>query len=312
MDTIQLKGVDRPVSRLCAGGCPAGEYGWGKVDHQEIEGAILKAYELGVNFFDTADTYGLGRSEENIGETLRPYRDKVVIATKFGVRVENGKTFYDNSPAYIEAALAASLKRLKTDYIDLYQLHYWDGVTPVPAIMEALLKHRQAGKLKAVGLSNLTPEAAAAFAPYADGIASFQNHFSLAHRQDESAIRVIAQTLAAAPMTWGSLGQGILTGKYTAAVHFDASDRRSRAVYDNFYGDKLQKNLRIVEAMRPIAAKHGVSVSAVAVRWILDALPGSVVIAGMKNPRQAEGNGQALQFTLTGDELAALNAVSAG
>lgn len=310
MNSILLKGIDIPVSRLCAGGCPAGEYGWGRVDHNEVESAILCAYEQGVNFFDTADAYGLGRSEENIGEALRPYRDKVVLATKFGVRVENGKTFYDNSPAYIDKALTASLKRLQTDYIDLYQVHYLDDETPVPVMMEALIKHKRAGRLRTIGLSNVTPEQAKAFLPYAEEIAGFQNHYSLAHRNDEASITAITDALHISPLTWGSLGQGILTGKYDASVHFDQNDRRSRTVYDNFYGDKLLKNLRIVDAMRPIAQAHGVSVSAVAVRWILDFLPQSVVIAGMKNPRQAKDNAEALHFSLSADEVRSLAEVS--
>ena len=156
----------------------------------------------------------------------------------------------------------------------------------------------------------LTPEQTQAFIPYKDEIACFQNHYSLAHRDDDQAIRAAAAALNASPLTWGSLGQGILTGKYGADVHFDASDRRSRAVYDNFYGEKLQKNLTIVAAMRPIAEAHGVSVSAVAVRWILDALPQSVVIAGMKNPRQAEGNAEALHFSLSAEEVRALSEIS--
>ena len=310
MQYICLKGIDLPVSRLCVGGCPAGEYGWGKVDHAQIEGAIRRAHELGLNFFDTADTYGLGRSEQNMGEVLRPVRGRVVIATKFGVRVEGGKTFYDNSPAYIDRALGESLKRLHTDYIDLYQVHYLDGRTPVDEMMEALIRHKRDGKIRSIGLSNITPEQAGAFAPYAQEIATFQNHYSLAHRGDEEGMRQSAQTLSATPLTWGSLGQGILTGKYGADAHFDKDDRRSRAVYDNFYGDKLQKNLRIVEAMRPIAQAHGVPVAAVAVRWILDHLPGSVVIAGMKSPAQAQSNAIALNFALTQAELAVLDEVS--
>ena len=151
---------------------------------------------------------------------------------------------------------------------------------------------------------------AAAFAPYRDDVASFQNHYSLAHRDDEAAMLETARLLGAAPLTWGSLGQGILTGKYGADVHFEKNDRRSRTVYDNFYGDKLRRNLRIVDVMRPIAQEHGVSVAAVAVRWILDHLPQSVVIAGMKSPAQAEANAVALTFRLTQDEVAALEAAS--
>ena len=311
METIELKNTGLRVSRLCMGGCPAGEYGWGNVSREEIEAAMLRAVELGVNFFDTADTYGLGRSEETLGETLASRRDRVVIATKFGVRVEKGRTFYDNSPAYIEAALAASLKRLHTDHVDLYQVHYLDGVTPPDVLMEALIRRQEKGDIRAIGLSNLTEEQAKAFEPYRAHLATFQNHFSLAHRADEAAMRRIGELLALAPMTWGSLGQGILTGKYGADVHFDKDDRRSRPIYDNFYGEKLQKNLRIVEAMRPIAKAHGVPVASVAVRWILDALPGSVVITGVKSPKQAEDNKLALTFRLTPDELALLGDVSA-
>lgn len=310
METIALKGMSLPASRLCMGGCPAGEYGWGNVSREDIEAAMLHALELGVNFFDTADTYGLGRSETTLGEVLRPYRGQVILATKFGVRVEGGKTFYDNSPAYIERALRESLRRLRTDHIDLYQVHYLDGGTPVPEMMEALLRHKRNGDIRAIGLSNISPAEARAFVPYAEEIAGFQNHYSLAHRKDEDAISRIAGLLNAVPLTWGSLGQGILTGKYGADVHFDSDDRRSRAAYDNFYGEKLARNLRIVEVMRPIAEAHGVPVPAVAVRWILDRVPRSVVITGVKSPRQAEGNAVALTFRLSDDELNALDEVS--
>ncbi len=310
METIKLKGTALAVSRLCMGGCPAGEYGWGNVSRDEVERAMLRAVELGVNFFDTADTYGLGRSEETLGETLHACRSRVVIATKFGVRVENGRTFQDNSPAYIERALADSLKRLKTDYIDLYQAHNLDGRTPIPQMMEALIRHKEKGDIRAIGLSNVTPADLPALLPYREHVASFQNHYSLAHRGDEAAVRQIAERMAAAPLTWGSLGQGILTGKYGADVRFEADDRRSRAVYDNFYGEKLQKNLRVVEAMRPVAKAHGVPLSGVAVRWILDWLPGSVVITGVKSPKQAEDNALAMGFTLAPEEREALDAVS--
>ena len=310
METITLKGTSRPVSRLCIGGCPAGEYGWGNVSHEEIQRAMLCAVDTGVTFFDTADTYGLGRSEETLGEVLAARRSEVSIATKFGVRIENGKTFYDNSPAYIEQALAASLRRLRTDHIDLFQVHYLDGVTPIPTMMDALLRHKRAGDILAIGLSNITEADVPAFLPYRDEIASFQNHFSLAHRVDEPAMRSIAKQLELAPLTWGSLGQGILTGKYGADVHFESNDRRSRTIYDNFYGEKLQKNLRIVDVMRPIASAHQVPVASVAVRWILDELPDSVVITGVKSPRQAEENALAMTFALSDDERAALNDVS--
>jgi len=310
METVTLKNTEMQVSRLCIGGCPAGEYGWGNVSRDEVERAMLDAADLGINFFDTADTYGLGRSEETLGETLSARRGQVRIATKFGVRVENGKTFFDNSPAYIDQALSASLRRLRTDHIDLYQVHYLDGVTPIPQMMDALIRHRDQGDILAIGLSNLRVEDVPALLPYREQLVSFQNHYSLAHRTDETAMRTIAQELAVLPLTWGSLGQGILTGKYGADVHFEKNDRRSREVYDNFYGEKLRHNLRIVEAMRPIAQAHGVAVSSVAVRWILDHMTDSIVITGVKSTQQAKDNALAMTFALSAAELDTLNRVS--
>ncbi len=310
MEYIPLKGLALQASRLCMGGCPAGEYGWGNVSRSEVESAMGRALEMGVNFFDTADTYGLGRSEETLGQALRGCRDRVILATKFGVRMENGKTFYDNSPAYMETALAASLRHLHTDFIDLYQVHYLDGVTPVAQMMEALIACKQKGLIRAIGLSNIQEGDIPAFLPYAAEISSFQQHYSLAHRDREASLLSMARQLAAAPLTWGSLGQGILTGKYGPDVRFAADDRRSRPIYDNFYGDKLQKNLAIVEAMRPMAEKYGVPVASIAVRWILDALPGSVVITGVKTPAQAEDNAKAFSFALSLEERAALDALS--
>ena len=310
METIQLKGLSPKASRLCIGGCPAGEFGWGNVSHQDIEAAMLRAVETGINFFDTADTYGLGRSEETLGEVLRPYRSQVLLATKFGVRVQGGKTFYDNSPAYIQTALAASLKRLRTDYIDLYQVHYLDKITPIPEMMEALLSLKRKGYIRAIGLSNITQADLSAFLPYAQELSSFQNQFSLAHRSGEQGIRSVSQALKASPLTWGSLGQGILTGKYGKDVHFDANDRRSRPIYENFYGDKLTQNLRIVDAMRPMAEKYQVPLAAIAVRWILDTLPQSVVITGIKTSAQAEENAKAFSFALSNEDCAVLSQVS--
>ncbi len=311
MESIQLKGTDICASRLCMGGCPAGEFGWGNVSRKDVEAAMLQAVDRGVTFFDTADTYGLGRSEETLGEVLHAHRSKLVLATKFGVRVQNGKTFFDNHPAYIQEALHFSLQRLRTDYVDLYQVHYLDGTTPVPDMMEALIKQKRAGKIRAIGLSNITSADIAAFLPYANELASFQNHFSLAHRDEEKSMRQIAAELSILPLTWGSLGQGILTGKYGKDVHFEANDRRSRPIYDNFYGERLEKNLRIVEAMRPIAEAHQVPLASVAVRWILDTLPNSVVITGVKTPAQARDNALAFSFALSREEVELLAQVSA-
>ena len=134
MEYIKLKNTDISVSRLCMGGCPMGGYGWGYVSENAVIATVHRAIDGGVNFFDTADTYGLGQSERTLAKALEGRRENVIIATKFGVRTEKGKTSYDNSPEYIEKALHNSLKRLNTDYIDLYQIHYRDTTTPLDAV----------------------------------------------------------------------------------------------------------------------------------------------------------------------------------
>ena len=131
MEYITLNNSDLKVSRLCMGGCPMGGYGWGDVQEQELIDAIHCAVDNGINFFDTADTYGLGQSEKTLAKGLGSKRKDVIIESKFGVRFGKGGTTYDNSPAYIQECLEGTLQRLGTDYIDVYVVHYRDGKTPI-------------------------------------------------------------------------------------------------------------------------------------------------------------------------------------
>ncbi len=310
MEYITLKNSDIKVSRLCMGGCPMGQYGWGDVQEQELLDAVNVAVDNGVTMFDTADTYGLGKSEETLAKALGNRRKDVVIASKFAVRIENGKTFYDNSPEYIEKALTGSLRRLNTDYIDLYQVHYRDGVTPISVVIETLEKYKQKGYIRAYGLSNIHEDDLPELRKYKGSFVSMQDEYSLACRKNELDLTALADEIGLTPMTWGSLGQGILTGKYSADVTFEKNDRRSRDIYVNFHGDKLRQNLAIVEKMRVIAENHNVPVTAVAVRFILDYIKDSVVLVGAKRPSQILGNIEAMGWSLTEDELKILDEAS--
>lgn len=310
MEYITLKNSDLRVSRVCMGGCPMGGYGWGQVEEKELVDAVNAALDQGINFFDTADTYGLGQSERTLGKGLGSRRDRAVVATKFGVRMENGKTFYDNSPQWIRSACEGSLKRLGSDYIDLYQVHYRDGKTPIAEVIETLELLRNEGKIRYFGLSNLRSGDIPELEQYRGSFLSFQNQYSLACRDHEGEILELSQKLDMTPMTWGSLGQGILTGKYDQNVTFGSDDRRSRSVYVNFHGEKLLKNLEIVECLRKIAASHGIPVSAAAVRFILDYLPGSVVLCGAKRPAQILETAKTLNKKLSPGELAQLDMIS--
>ena len=311
MEYITLQNTGLRVSRFCMGGCPMGGYGWGSVQESELLDAIHAALDAGVNFFDTADTYGLGQSERTLAKGLGSRRRDVVIESKFGVRVGGGKTVYDNSPEYIQQALEESLRRLNTDYIDVYLVHYRDGKTPIADVVGKLEELKTAGKLRYYGLSNIHGDGLEELLPYAGRFACCQDELSLACRKNEDDLRAVQSRLRATPMTWGSLGQGILTGKYNREnVCFGADDRRSREIYVNFHGEKLEQNLRIVEALRKIAANREKSVAACAIRWILDTLPESVVIAGVKRPAQLSANVEAMGWTLNEEELRELNEVS--
>lgn len=310
MEYISLKNTDLQVSRFCMGGCPMGGYGWGNVQEDELLAAIHTALDTGVNFFDTADTYGLGQSEMTLAKGLGTHRRDVVIESKFGVRAGNGGTVYDNSPAYIQSALENSLRRLNTDYIDVYIIHYRDGKTPISDVVGKLEELKTAGKIRYYGLSNIHGERMDEMRPYVGKFVCCQEEFSLACRKNEDDLRCVRTELCVTPMTWGSLGQGILTGKYDRTAVFGADDRRSRDIYVNFHGEKLEKNLRIVDVLKEIAAAHGKPVAACAIRWILDTLPESVVLAGVKRPAQLTANIEAMDWTLTAEEMKALDEVS--
>lgn len=310
MEYINLKNTDLKVSRFCMGGCPMGGYNWGKVEQDELVGAIRKAIDTGVNFFDTADTYGLGQSEKTLAKGLGANRKDVIIETKFGVRVEGGRTFYDNSPDYIEAALDNSLRRLDTDYIDVYLIHYRDGVTPMEEVVGKLIDLREKGKIRYFGLSNVTEQDIEEIKPFKGLFVNCQNEFSLACRKNEEDLRKLQSELDLTPMTWGSLGQGILTGKYDLKSKFGSDDRRRLDIYVNFHGDKLKKNMEIVDVLREIAVNRGKTLSACAIRFILDCLPESVALAGIKRADQLISNLDAMGWSFTPDEFKALDEVS--
>lgn len=310
MEYINLKNTDLKVSRFCMGGCPMGGYNWGKVEQDELVGAIRKAIDTGVNFFDTADTYGLGQSEKTLAKGLGANRKDVIIETKFGVRVEGGRTFYDNSPDYIEAALDNSLRRLDTDYIDIYLIHYRDGATPMEEVVNKLIELREKGKIRYFGLSNITAQDIEEIKPFKGLFVNCQNEFSLACRKNEDDLRKLQAELDLTPMTWGSLGQGILTGKYDLKSKFGSDDRRRLDIYVNFHGDKLKKNMEIVNVLREIAVNRGKTLSACAIRFILDCLPESVALAGIKRADQLISNLDAMDWHFTPEEFKALDEVS--
>ena len=312
MEYISVKNTDLTVSRIAIGGDPMGLHAWGDTSEAEMIDAVHVGLEQGITYFDTADIYGLGTAEQILSKAIGNRRKDVVIATKFGVRRndENTRTFYDISPAWMRQAVEGSLKRLGTDYIDIYQIHYLDGKTPIEDVIEGLERLKEEGKIRYYGLSNVGRKDLAMLKPYAGRFCSFQDQYSLACRDYEADIRCVSETLGATPLTWGSLGQGILTGKYGRDVVMDQSDKRSRATFPNFHGEKLQKNLDIVDEMKKMGPKYGKQPAAIALRFILDYLPESVALVGVKRRAQVLSNCEAFGWRLSKEDLELLDRVS--
>ena len=300
------------LSQICFGGEQLGGFNWGSYDIRDTIEAANQAIDRGLNFFDTADCYGLGESEVNIGKLINGRREQCVIGTKFGVKVDastkGNSISYDNSVSYIKSALDASLKRLQTDYIDIYQVHYWDKTTPLEEVFSSLERLCESGKIRYYGVSNF--DCLNFSKTDFPNLLSFSYECSLANRSNQSSIAEhINHGLTF--LSYGSLGQGILTGKYNKDSTFDTSDRRNNEKYVNFYGDKLLQNLAILGRMREVKSNfENVSLAQIALRWIIDKFPDVVLITGIKNTRQLEDNLKVFDFSLSQNDLNILDSVS--
>ena len=295
------------VGRLAFGCEQLGGYQWGDVDAAAVEEAIELAVAQGATLFDTADCYGRGLSETRLGRALAPHRDRVVVATKFGVRFrDDGRVFYDSSPQWAETALHDSLRRLGMSHVDLFQIHYWDGMTPLAATFERLEALKASGKIGAYGITNIAADAAMLQYP---GLSTVSLELSLANRNNETAART-AQRAGLTFIAYGCLGQGVLSGKYAADHHFDADDRRARDAYVNFHGERYARNLRIVAKLREYAEHLGASIPQVALAWILHRVPGSLALVGIKKAQQWRDACGATNVSLTAEMLEALERCS--
>lgn len=308
--TTRLGSSSLEVQRLAFGCEQLGGHDWGNVDVAAIERAIDVAVSHGAMLFDTADCYGLGESERRLGQALRAHRDRALIATKFGVRFsDSGAIFYDSRAEWIDHALHASLRRLSTEVIDLYQMHYWDGATPLTAVCDHLEMLRGQGKIRWYGLTNHLPQHfdVAAY----PGLVSVSLEYSLVHREHEHAASALARR-GLSFLSYGSLGQGVLSGKYGDEHRFPENDRRSRSSYVNFHGDRYQRNLLIVKALQHWARQIDASAPQIALAWIFQRIPGSIALVGIKQPRHMSEALGALTLELPPAALAELDAVSSG
>ncbi len=309
------------VSEICLGAMTFGgsEGIWAQIaslGQAAADELVKTAVDAGVNFFDTADVYSAGRSEEILGQSLRNLglpRDQFVLASKVLGRAGPGVNQLGLSRYHIMAALDASLKRLQLDHLDLYQIHGTDPLTPIEETLDALDDCVRAGKVRYLGVSNH----AAWHIAKALGISerkalarfeSIQAYYSLAGRELEREILPLAQDQHLAIMPWSPLAGGFLSGKFTRDAQGPEGARRS--TFD-FPPVDREKAFRIIDVMRPIATRLNASVAGVALAWLLHQSAVTSVIIGAKNREQLLQNLAATEVRLTPEDLAALGKVSA-
>jgi len=310
MEYKKLGQTNLKISVIGFGGCPISGHGWGDVKDKDSINAIHKALELGINFFDTADVYGLGHSEEILSKALGKHRKKIVIATKVGLRwnKKTKKTEHDLSKKHIIRAIEESLKRLRINCIPLYQIHYRDPKVPIRETMETLEKLKKQGKIQHIGCSNFSKELITEFQKYGR-IESIQESYNILNRKIEKKIIPICNKLKIGTLVYGPLSQGLLTGKYDKKSKFDSNDRRSRNTYENFHGKKFETNLKIIKIIKKIAKKYDKTCTQMALRWILENPSITSVIVGAKNPKQITENVKAIEWKLNNKDKKTIDKV---
>ena len=293
-----------PVTRLGMGCWVAGGHGWGEVNDEDSISAIRYAFERGVTSFDTADVYGLGKSETLLRQALGPRIKSVFFSTKGGVRWDDAKkTWNDSSAKYLRQAAEASLRRLGVEQIPLYYIHKPDQKTPVAETMEALFALRKSGKIGEIGISNFSC-AQFAEALQLGPVCANQVRLNLLERAEAQEVLSLCEHHHVRIVAWCALGDGLLTGKFNRNTTFGGDDHRSWS--PAFQGERFLESLRKVEKVRSIANKREVSPAQVALRWVLDRFDCTSPLFGAKTPKQVEENLGVAGWRLSPEELAEL------
>lgn len=262
---------------------------------------IRTALDNGINLLDTAYAYGFGRSEELIGEVLKEYdRSRVIIATKAAHDPKNPGTF-NNTPEFLTQAVEEALKRLQTDYIDIFYIHFPDETTPKNEAVAALHHLKEAGKIRAIGVSNfsLAQLKEANQEGYVDII---EDHYSLIQREAETELFPYIKQHKISFVPYFPLASGLLTGKYQIGQPLSFLEGDLRLKQPNFQGERFEKIIRTVDQLRPLAANYQTNIAQLVLAWYMKNPVISVVIPGAKKPEQVATNAQALDIHLTNED----------
>ncbi|MEU3251678.1 aldo/keto reductase [Streptomyces sp. NPDC006997] len=313
--TVKL-GTDGPEVGAQGLGCMGMSFAYGPADADASRATLERALELGVTLYDTADAYGAGENERFLSPFFKAHRDEVVIATKFALSIppdDPSKRVIRNDPPYIRQAVEASLKRLDVDVIDLYYMHRRDVNVPIEETVGAMADLVREGKVKQLGLSEVTAdELRAAHAVHP--IAALQSEWSLFSRDIEANVVPAAAELGVTVVPYSPLGRGFLTGAFTnAETDLTADDFRRHQ--PRFTGDNAAANAALLAPVRAVAEAHGASLGQIALAWVhqqsaVHGLP-LVPIPGTRKPSRVEENVAATGIVLTEEELAQLDGIAA-
>ncbi|MGA0556864.1 aldo/keto reductase [Larkinella sp. VNQ87] len=318
MEYRKLGNSDVTVSAIAFGAWAAGGWMWGGTERKEAVDAIRASYDLGVTSIDTAPVYGQGTSEEIVGEAIKDLpRDKVQILTKYGMRwdLTKGTLAFqskDNAGTPIDIYKYAgkesiikecedSLKRLSTDYIDLYQIHWPDVTTPIAETMEAVGRLIEQGKVRTAGVSNYSVEQMKE-AEQTLKLVSNQVPYSMVKRDIEADLVPYCLENQKSILAYSPMERGLLTGKIKPGHQFAEGDHRAN--YKAFKDGNLERIASFLEKIRPLADQKQVSLGQLVIRWTIDRPAITVALVGARNAEQAVQNAKAIDVTLTADETA--------
>jgi len=303
MKYTQLGHTELRVSTICYGTWQFGG-DWGSFESQEAQAAIGRALDLGINFFDTAQAYGFGASERVLGQALRAElktkRDRIVIATKGGLRKEGDTLLRDASARWIRQGVEQSLRNLGVDYLDLYQVHWPDPRTPFDETARALAELVQVGKVRYAGVSNFDVAQMREFAK-TRRIDTLQPPYHLFRRDIEGEVLPYCHEHRIGVLVYGPLAHGLLGGRYAPQTTFATDDWRSKS--PAFHGARFTRNLAVVDRLRSLADRHGITVAQLAIAWVLANPAVDVAIIGARSSQQLTDTAAAGDLSLTEQTL---------
>ncbi len=282
------------------------QWGWGKVDDNESIDAIQTGIENGINWIDTAASYGFGHSEEIVGKALKGIREKVFVATKCAlVNDGKGNAVFNSDPKNIRKEVEDSLRRLQTDYIDLYQIHWPDPKVEIEKSWETMAALKAEGKVKYIGVSNYNTDLLKRCMKI-EHVQSLQPPYSMLTREYEKEVLPFCEKNGIGVVAYSPMQAGLLTGKFDINRVAEDDWRRKDKKFQEPY---LSKALQFVEKLRPIAQNHGKTVGHVALSWVLNNTAVTSAIVGARNKNQARENVIAADLVLTNEEMNQINSM---